>query len=240
MKTLTQTKTLTIRDSHLLPYAKALLNYAKSDQDFASALVQKITEQNFKVGEIDSAEVTSVISITEQVNAVETFNWLLKECDHQTPYTVGLLTEFAESHKTKKDFIVMGLGMTVVPGLTVGNPSIKKRHKGQLQVFISETLADNLETEKLAELVSEEGQGVLARELKIAGGNITRLHPDSAEWLMSDPATEVSAVEQDVLADIAKVIESEKLSGRVKRNGSVIEMVAVSPAVPDSVTEDLV
>lgn len=239
MKIQTIKPTRTVRDIHLAPYASALILYAEKNQAFAQILAHEAKKLLVNSTFSEISQVSSPFTITDKIEATTLASWVLTECTHDAPFTQALLKTFANKYESPKDFFVLGLGGTIAPGLTIGNPSIKKKHRGKLQVLIAKKYAEKLTSKELAGLVVTEGQGVLAGELKLAGGTITRLHPDSATWLMSDPETKVEMVEQDVLEDLSKIIESEKLSGKIKRQDSKIQLIVVSPAVPDCVAEDL-
>lgn len=239
MKTRTTTpSTLSARDQHLLPYATAIVAYAKQDEAFAQALIISVAEKQFAVTTSATTQLRTAITITEQETAITTAHWLLSECDRTTPYTIAYLQEFSKLYESPKSPLFGIVGLAII-GPTLGLIKRSKRQKSHLQVLVDASYAKKLNKEKFSSLTSTEGQLVLAKELKLAGGTVPRLHPDTAEWLMSDPATTIKIVEQNTLRELATIVEAEKLSGHVKRDDSTIQLIAVSPAVPDAVADDI-
>jgi len=239
MKSTQKTTTkLSVRDTFLLPYVSALIAYSEKDSDFAESLAFHARELHSSTPIENDFKASNKIIITNRDEAIDIAHWVFAECDQSTPAVATALKTYAKRFDSPKDLLLGIVGLAII-GPTLGLISKKKRHSSHLQVFVDTNTATSLTPEKLAELTSSTGQSLLAKELKLAGGNITRLHPDSAEWLMSDPATKVQIVNQKILKDLATLIETENLSGLIRRDSKIINLVVISPAVPDTVIDDI-
>lgn len=169
---------------------------------------------------------------TEQATRIT--EWLLSAA----PLSVSdklFLNTFAVSREVPRDIIFFGVGMGMIPGLTIGDPTLKKKKCAQLAVIIDESTYVTLTKPALVQLALKTAVDTVARELRRVGGDTKRLHPDTADWLMSEPATALYTTDQTSLTAIATTAHTELiLTSRASPENPAL---GISPAVAESFLE---
>ena len=153
--------------------------------------------------------------------------------------TRGILTSFAANYESPKDLVIGIVGVAII-GPTLGVIKSTKRKRGHMQIIIDQDWhAKSTETERI-ELIQTMSQKVIAKELGYASGHAYHLHPDSAEWCLSDPVTKVHAEPNIQLQTITDTARTENLSHTcIYTPDKQLRAVAVSPAVHDEFVDNI-
>jgi hypothetical protein len=240
------TKTIshqTALDTHLLTHAKALIAYAATDEIFAESLAALVNHLPDTPGRyLDTHfDGSHFVAAHSQDHAIAIATWLLEELKLQptrTRHTTALLQAWAEPYQAPKDQIIGIVGIAIM-GPTLGLiKKNKKKKKSQLQVIINDTWKKERSTAELFALAQRVSQGVIAKELALAGGNAYRLHPDSAEWCLSDPKTKLHLDTSDELHLIEAVAQAEQLSHVAHTEHDRLIALALSPSVNENFIAD--
>ncbi len=163
---------------------------------------------------------------TEQATRIA--HWLLTEVP-LSQSDVNLLGAFAVQREVPRDIIFFGMGMGMIPGLTIGDPSIKKKKRAQLAVIIDEGTYAELTKPALAQLTLSTALDTVTRELRRVGGVTKKLHPDTADWLMSEPATALYVADRSTLNAIATSAHTAAVL--TSRLSDTTPALGISPAV---------
>ena len=147
--------------------------------------------------------------------------------------TRGLLATFAHEYELPKDLVIGIVGLAVI-GPTLGIINKKKKHQSHLQIIISDTWHQRHTGKQLIELVQQLSMQVVAKELRYAGGNAFRLHPDTAAWCLEEPLTKIHLCSRSELTTLRVAAVSEELSHYSKTNTGI----ALSPTVNENFVQE--
>lgn len=237
MQNIKQKKRFVAVDDWLSEHAVALLAYTKNDSLFAESLAHHIQKRKWQIAE-PSSNPTPSRHLTPQTksDAIQETHWLLQTLndDKTAKNTKGILASWAQHYESPKDFVIGIVGVAII-GPTLGIISKKKKRKAILNIVIEKGWYKNQTPLSLAEYVQIASMKVVANELKLAGGNTYRLHPDTAKWCLEDPLTKIHLADKNELKLINKACVSEKLSHYNLRDENENEvMIAVSPTVNEN------
>jgi hypothetical protein len=231
------------RDAFLRAYAYGLIAYAETDLEFAQGLAAQVQSLRFGLAE-EPAEIinlTTELIPTDRDHAVSVARWLLGEVKERkaTPGTEAVLAEWACEFIAPRDQIIGIVGIAIM-GPTLGIlDNKKKKKKSQLQVVIDGEYYEKTSKSVLAAQCMEWGQQLIAKELRLVGGNVYRLHPDSAEWVLAEPVTGLYTESSERLQEQFAAARAEELSvaGYRDENEALIAL-AVSPSVNDTFVDE--
>lgn len=228
-------------DRWLLPHIAGILEYADQNQTFGFTLATWLDEENWSMTPIPTIEPSQHLFPVSATHADDIVDWLMHELATHPEARIARSTmmTWASNYQVPEDFIVMGLAGTMVPGLTIGDPKIKKKEKSKLQIVVDETWQNKLNATELVEATHELSQNLIALELRKAGGKIGSLHPDTAEWSMGGAATKLYPCDTKQLNDIFNVVTEQNLHHYIHDEEGIVYAVAISPSVNDSLIEEL-
>jgi hypothetical protein len=232
MPTSHTTPTYSKVDTWLLHHASALLTYAKTDSSFATALAHNLLARNWRTDQKIQPFITSTYLVPEtESEAMTEATWLLQILDDNATarFTRATLSSWAQNYQAPKDLVLGIVGLAII-GPTLGLIQSKKKKRSQMQVVIDKAWYETHTAKQLTELVQNTSQKVISRELRLAGGNAFRLHPDTAAWCLEEPLTSIHLADTAELALIKEVAEIEKLSHETSETTAI----AISPTVNDS------
>lgn len=235
-----KTTSLTTHDAWLLTHAEALVRYTKHDARFGHELASAIRHTGWLPdGQVAKPIASPYLTPSESRHAIQLATWLLAAAEEASAnVTRGVLAAWALEREIPKNFIVMGLGGTMIPGLTVGDPSIKRKKRAQLALIVERTWYQARSLQEQVSLSVDLAQQVIAAELRYARGNAFALHPDTAEWCLSDPQTKLYQEDPATLRTIASLAEQHELVFRTIRSGTGQPIaIALSPSVNQDLTE---
>lgn len=223
-------------DNWLTEHAVALIAYAEKDSLFAESLAHHIQKKKWQITELISYPTPSRHLIPQtKHDAIQETHWLLQILDdNQTAKTTkDILNNWARHYESPKDFVIGIVGVAVI-GPTLGIISKKKKRKSILNIVIEDNWYKKQSSLSLAEHVQTASMQVIAKELKLAGGNIYRLHPNTAEWFLEEPLTKIYLTNQEELKAVKTTCLSEKLSHyNLKEETGLEIMTAISPTVKE-------
>lgn len=227
------TSTYSKVDSWLLHHATALLAYAKTDATFSANLAHSLLLQNWKPtqSQIQTQPPSTYLVPQTKTEAILEGNWLLQTLDENVTARAarGLLTTWAYNYQVPQDLIFGVVGLAVI-GPTLGLIQSKKKKRSHLQVVVDKKWYTSHSTKQLIELVQTTSQKVLAQELRLAGGNAFRMHPDTAAWCLEEPLTKIFFTDHHELTLLQEVAEIERLS----HTTVTAVAIALSPTIDDS------
>lgn len=231
------------RDTFLRAYAYGLIAYAETDLDFAQGLAAQVQSLRFGLAE-EPAEIvnlTTELIPSDREHAIAVARWLLGEVKERkaTPGTEAVLAEWACEFIAPRDQIIGIIGIAIM-GPTLGIlDNKKKKKKSQLQVVVDKAYFDATEKGSLVSQCMEWGQQIIAKELRLVGGNVYRLHPDSAEWVLAEPATALYTETAENLLQQLSAAHTEELSveGHRDEHDNLIA-ITVSPSVNDTFVDE--
>lgn len=235
------TKQLTRHERFLLPFINGLVQYAKQNSQFGESLAAQIQERQW--GTVSAVQIgfetPSSVTPTYQTQALSTARWILAQLDQHSEDRVlrNSLATWSRTYQDPKDLIIGIVGLAII-GPTLGLIENTKKTKSHMQVIVNEQTYVTMTPRSCAELVQEVSMQLLARELKLARGNIQNLHPDTAQWCLGDPATKIYTATEKELGELAEAALDEQLSIISKTTKDVFAAVAISPAVHDRFVED--
>ena len=233
----TKLSTFSKTDQNLTVQAAALILFARQDKEFAECLAAFVQKQTWFDCKADHAvEVSKHLVATDRVIAVRNANWLLQilsEGDH--PQAQATLSAWAKHYESPKDVAIGIIGIMIM-GPTLGIvEKTKKKKKAHLQIVIEKNFYESLSKAELVELCQKHSQEIIAKELRLAGGQVFKLHPDTAEWLLDEPATKIFVDTKENICELKKTLEIESLHYVSDVNNKII---AVSPSINDELVED--
>jgi len=236
---MSHTSTNTRTDQWLATHTAGLIAYAKHDHHFTHTLVRTvlslIPEQIARP--VDTPELRFLTPLDTD-HATTVARWLLGRVqDGRYPQTTGLLASWAADVRDR-DFIVMGLGGTMIPGLTVGDPSVKKKKRAQLQVVFADAWYADQTTTDIATLTARLSHRTIARELARVGGDSYALHPDTAEWFLADPMVKSYLAPADELANLERAAIEERVELEQHEAHTRTIALAIAPSVQDTFVEE--
>lgn len=228
-------------DLWLMGYVAGVLAYAKTDPDFASSLAHQIQARKWKPLITQTPlKNSSHLTPTTRTKAITTANWLLNDLDTRTDARISrsTLTTWAKDFESPKDLLFGIIGLAVI-GPTLGLISSKKKRRSHLQIVIDEKTYGSLTKLEVTKTSQKLSMEVLAKELRLVGGNVFNLHPDTAEWCLAEPATKIFTDTRSGLSELAAAAKAEGLSHSVAHNkkGKLIA-IALSPSVNDSFVDE--
>jgi len=237
---ITSTHTITKKDSELLSHAAGIIAYANTNADFAEQLALAIRSQDWKAVAAP-AETTAIYRTpSTEAGAIETAHWLFNTLADakDTQYARGVLATWAADQEVPKNIIIGIIGISIM-GPTLGIlDEVKKKKKSQLQVVVEGSHFDTLNKSELSKLSASLGQRVFAHEVKLAGGNVYKLHPDTAEWYMSEPELKLYRVDGETLAELQAAAKSENLTTQAEYKNDQLVALAISPSIDNALVED--
>lgn len=225
-------RTLHATDAWLFDHAQALIAYAHTDREFAHALVHQLYVRHWRPSDSLTTDDTNPYLIPiDRDNATRTTHWLLSTLDERPEAirTRGLLATYAYEYEVPKDVIFGIVGLAII-GPTLGLIQQKKKKRSHLQVIIRDTWYESHTPKQFTALVQTISMQVIARELRYAGGNAFRLHPDTAAWCLEEPLTKIHIADKVELAQLRKVAQAERLSHQTKAGVAI----AISPTVNEA------
>lgn len=233
------TTTHTPTDQWLATHASGIIAYAESDHRFAQTFAASLYHCAPETTSGSSAPAaTPALTPLDTEHATAIASWLLGRLQHQRyPQTMGVLTSWAAEVRNR-DFIVMGLGGSIIPGLTVGDPSVKKNKRAQLQVVFT---ADWYASCTAADIVTHTARlshRTIARELARVGGDSYALHPDTAEWFLNDPTVKCYTTSTAELQELERAAITERVD--IERHVKIDRTVAlaIAPSVRDTFVDE--
>lgn len=236
----TKTKVVTKNDQDLLARAVGLIAYANTDKMFAHELAHLIQQQNWQTAEVTAQTATTYLTPTTVTDASTTATWLLALLSEtkDTPATRAHLATWAADQEVPKNIIIGIIGISIM-GPTLGIlDEVKKKKKSQLQVVIENNYYKKLSKAELSKLSAQLGQQVFAHEVKLVGGNVYNLHPDSAEWYLSEPELKLYTVDSETLNELKAGAEKEGLTTQSEYKNDQLVALAISPSIDNALVED--
>ena len=236
----TNTTLTTTVHSWLLQETLALLAYAKTDAVFAESLAAVIETLIWNDCLTIGDNTASKYLIPEtQREAVATAHWLITTLQSQPSAKTarGTLQSFARQYVNPKNIVIGIVGVAII-GPTLGLIEQKKKKKPKAMLVFAEDFYNQLSLKDRVGYAIELTQTVIAKELRLAGGTITRLHPDTATWVMSEPLTRTSTATQAELQYLVETARDEQLSHIVRSNERGVVAVAISPRVNENFVDD--
>jgi len=220
-------------DTWLLHHASALLAYAKTDSIFATNLAHSLLSKNWKTNQqqVQIQPPSKYLVPKTEAEALLEVSWLLQTLDENTTAraTRSLFTTWAHNYHVPQDLIFGVVGLAVI-GPTLGLIQSKKKKRSHLQVIVNRKWYTTHTTKQLIELVQNTSQKVIAQELRFAGGNAFRMHPDTAAWCLEEPLTKIFITDHRELALMQEVAEIEQLPHVTTKTAAL----AFSPTINDS------
>ncbi len=216
------------------PIIASLLMYATTDETWSRWFEQIIKNQPW-FGSASTQQCTAPSHSpwylpTDDNHAKAGATWLLGSTLRESEQSA--LAVWAASREVPQDLIFFGVGMGMIIGLTIGDPDMKKKKRAQLSVVIDHATYTTLSKPALSQLVLETALGTIARELRRAGGITKKMHPDSVNWLMEEPATAVYVSDRSVLTSVSETAKHEQLI--TSRYTPLSRALGISPAINDS------
>lgn len=225
----------------LLSYAKALFAYASTDAKFAQRFAKTIISQRWEsVPTANLGTHTTHLYPTSHTDALSTAHWIIQSLQTHPEYTTarGTLAHWAHNYELPQAVVFGVVGLAVI-GPTLGIINSKKKKKRKSQLVIKESYFQSLSKTKLAILSTQLTQTVIAKETRLAGGNVFNLHPDSAAWCIEEAVTAVYTDSAENLKSLLASAVSEQLSHHVEKSADgTIQAVVISPSVNDSLVEE--
>lgn len=237
MQNIKQKKRFVAVDDWLTKHAVALLAYAEKDSLFAESLAYHIQKNKWQINEPVSDFTPSRYLIPQtKDDAIRQTHWLLPILnDKQTTKTTkNILASWAQHYESPKDVVIGIIGLAII-GPTLGIISKKKKRKSILNIVIEKNWYKKQNTLSLVEYVQTASIKVVTNELKLVGGNIYRLHPDTAEWCLEEPLTKIHLADKEELKTMKVVCVSEKLSHyNLRDENEKGVLIAISPTVNEN------
>ena len=240
MQTIQSTQVVTPVDQQLLGHVRGLLEYAKTDAKFACSLAYYVQSKKWHDEKVKESNLVSRYLIPQtQTEAIQTANWALQRLDKnpETKYSRGLLSTWAQDFESPKDLVFGIVGLAII-GPTLGIIKKNKNVLSQLQIVINKSWYENHSAKEVASFVQKISMGVIAKELRLAGGSVLNLHPDTAAWCLEEPLTKIYLSSQTELKSIEKTVQAENLSHQLNKKDDLTIAVAISPTVNDNFVTD--
>lgn len=222
-------RTLHAADAWLLSHASALISYAASDEAFAESLAAHVRERNWRPTEVPINERTSIyLWPKDRIAAIQNTHWLLAELDRKIDaiYARGILATYAMEHESPQDLVLGIVGVAII-GPTLGLIQKKKKQKSFLPVVIEEHWVQAHTPAQLTGLTLQLSHAIVASELRLAGGDAYRLHPDTAAWCLEEPLTKLYAANKTTFRKLRTETHNESLPHQTKGQLAL----ALSPTV---------
>jgi len=237
----TQQPRLGTAQHSLFSYIESLLTYAKQDPEFAQGFADAIISQSWtSVSTTSGVAGSKHLAPDSPVDAASTARWVIQSLQTHPEYTAarGVLSHWAQNYESPKDLVLGIVGLAII-GPTLGIISSKKKKKRKSQLIIQETYFRSLSKTKLATLSTQLTQTVIAKETRLAGGNVYNLHPDSAAWCIEEAVTAIYTDSAENIALLLKTAAAENLSHAAEKNtAGKIRAIVIAPSVNDSLIDE--
>jgi thiamine phosphate synthase YjbQ (UPF0047 family) len=225
----------------LFSYVQSLIKYAEQDASFAHNFWKIISTQNWANTPTTFSETPSRhIHPISQTDGYSIAHWVIQSLQTHPEYTTarGTLACWAQSYESPKNLILGIVGLAII-GPTLGIIASKKKKKRKAQLIIKDLYFQSLSKTQLATLSTQLSQAVIAKETRLAGGNVYNLHPDSAAWCIEEAVTTIYTDSERNLESLLKTVVSENLSHQVENdNNGNIQAIVIAPSVNDSLVEE--
>ncbi len=226
-------------DSWLFANVQSIIDYALIDYDFAESLAHHVQSHGWKPNtHTKTTHRQSHLMPQSREEAVAIAHWLLQTLDGKRAFNSHktVLATWAHDYESPKDLLFGIVGLAVI-GPTLGLIN-RKKDLARLQVVINKTWRETHSPEDLAQLVLETSHQVVAKELRMVGGNAYALHPDTAEWCLGKPHTRLYIAEESEIHLITVTAAAEHLSHHNNKADKELVAVALSPAVNDTFLQE--
>lgn len=235
-----QNKIITASEKFLFAHITGLLAFAKTHDAFSESFAAAIQKQNWVAGTAIESGLCNYTTPHSLPDAVDTTHWILNTLQTHPEYTHtrGALASWAQQFESPKD-VVLGIVGVAIIGPTLGLISSKKKKKRKAQLVIETEYYQSLSKNELAILTTALTQALLATEIKLAGGNVYNLHPDSAAWCIEDAITAIYTDSADNIRSLHKIATEESASCITQKgSNNNIQILVISPSVNDSLVEE--
>jgi len=237
----TQQPKLGTAQQFLFSYTESLLAFARQDSEFAQRFQKAILSQNWtSVPNTTDVPDSKHIYPTSPADAAATARWVIQSLQTHPEYktTQGILAQWAQHYESPKDLVLGIVGLAII-GPTLGIISSKKKKKRKSQLIIEESYFRSLNKIELATLSTQLAQTVIAKETRLAGGNVYHLHPDSAAWCIEEAVTAIYTDSAGNIALLLKTAAAENLSHATEKNADgKIQAIVIAPSVNDALVEE--
>lgn len=226
--------------SYLTHHSAALIKYAETDKQFSQTLAfyvrQKFTKQNISS---DSASPSKFIIPTNQEAAIDTAVWLLGALEKSTTQdgrgARTLLETWAKDTEEPKSLIFGIIGVDII-GPTLGLVKSKKKKPKGMNLLVTNDFLSFSDKKKIS-LTHKASQSRLAAELKLAGGDAYKLHPDTFDWCFSDHVTKAHVNNSKTFAPTIKFLDEQNLPYSTIKDEDKIVAISISPSVSDEIID---
>jgi len=225
----------------LAPHAAALIAYAETDAIFGLTLATMVQEEQWSTVLGPHITPSRHYQPTTTETAEDILDWIMYELltHPEARVSRSILSTWVANYEAPQD-LIWGLAMTDTFGPTFTGQPKKHHNRAQLQIVVDTNWAHKQSALALSQTTHELSQALLAIELRKAGGKISSLHPDTAEWSMGGSATELLETDQETLAKLHKTAMDEQLHHQLLSQASTIKAIAISPSVNDALVHELV
>jgi len=222
-------------------YVDAVLIYTHKDVEFAESLAAQVQQKNWYSNQEFEVTASPYITPTNQPEAIRTAAWLLDTLDSHPEYlhTQGKLALWADTYEEPKNLVLGIVGLAII-GPTLGLIDTKKKKKPKLQLVVDKDWVQTLSAEQLTEKTHEISQNLIAKELRAAKGQLSNLHPDTADWCLGGATTKLYRSDRDNIAELALIATEDNLSHVLYKKGKYIVALAASPSVRDNFVDEVV
>lgn len=122
--------------------------------------------------------------------------------------------------------IIIGLAVGVIPGITLGK--LSRNHT--MSVVIRQDFADSIDI-RLVEKINQAGLELIAKALNGSGGNLARLEPEMAVWLLEERSFSYFSADAEKIKHIADELNSLDIAHALLNIDNKPAILAISPAV---------
>lgn len=237
METTSQKITTTSYYTH---HTIALIKYAETDVEFSKSFAfyvrQKFTFQSNAHSDITPS---NFITPTSQAVAIDTAVWLLGTLQKSTTQdgrnSIALLTTWAQNIEEPKSLIFGIVGVDII-GPTLGLVKSKKKKPKGMNLIVSNDFLTLSDKEKIS-ITHKASQTRLAHELKLAGGDAYKLHPDTFDWCFSDHVTKAHVNGVKTFTATINLLNDQNLPHSIIKDEDKVLAISISPSVSDDVID---
>lgn len=222
-------------DVWLKYHASALLAYAQNDSQFAESLAHHIQKKQWgNTNDREFSPPSVFITPIKQSEAVDEAIWILEQLSitPSASKSRSLLSSWAKNYESPKDFVFGVVGLAII-GPTLGLISNKKKKYSVLKTVIEKHWYCKQPPHIIAKYVQRINIQVITQELRYAGGNAYKLHPDSVAWCLEEPVTRIYLIDQVELDILNIACISEHLSHHADVVNGAVRAISISPCVND-------
>lgn len=219
-------------DQWLLSHASSLISYAQADRVFAASFAHHIQAKAWPKKKQVAITPPRYIRPATQPAAVITARWLLQSLNETagTNETKSTLATWAASFEAPKDVLIGIVGIAIM-GPTLGILEKKRKTKNYLRTIVDAAWFEQQTLPTLIEHIQTNNQRVIANEIRMAGGDLYKLHPDTAAWCLDEPLTKLYLANTTELAALVQNAAAEGLSHHTYRVDNRPVIFSVSPTV---------